>query len=798
MKPSARGSFGAQLKALREGAGFTQEELATIAGLSVHAVSALERGERRRPHVETVRALAAALDISGASRDALVGSARPTAMADDDLTGDSVPMPPTALIGRDIEMHTLRLWLDDRRARLVTLIGPGGVGKTRLALELARVLTEAGATHVVFVPLAAVDNPALVAPTVAEALGLADVSAFDLPRRARHACGDRRTLLVLDNFEHVLEAAPLVAELLAGVPSLQLLVTSRAPLRIRGEREFIVGPLACDEDTDATSPLDPARCPAAQLFTERVRDVQPDFSLTPANGTTVAAICRRLDALPLALELAARWTRLLTLDGLLLRLQQDVLLSSVGARDLPERQQTMNATVAWSYQLLGPDERRAFRRLGVLPGAFTIDAAAAVLAHECLAVTDDEALAAIAGVMDKSLLLRAERSPATRSLYRMLETVRAYAAHELVACGERDDAMRGLVRYCIAEAALATNGLVGPAQVEWLDRVRSNLENYRATMSWLIECGQSADAADMALALKYFWLIRGHVAEGLRWYEQILSMPSLSPVAESKALLGAGLMWYAQGELDRARIAVDRALPLARGSSDIGLVAQAEHLMGHIERAGGNLDAAREHFSRSLEQSRLLSDPSAAGKALTGLAAVAIASGDTDGAEGLLDEAAAGLQHAGPWFLSLALWLRALLAIRRGNADDAIRWAHESLVRIRELNDRFAFVYALVPLAAAAVLNGRHVWAARLLGVRDAVALRSGATLVDRAVHDLRAQVEWNARAHLGADRWAAAYATGQAVSDDSLLQEVDNACTGSITARGGHTTAEQREYSAV
>ena len=221
---------------------------------------------------------------------------------------------------------------------------------------------------------------AFVASAIGEALGLFDVSAVDLPQRARVACDGRPTLLVLDNFEHVLDVAPLVANLLSSVASLQVLATSRAALHVRGEREYVVGALPLDIDPDAMSPADLARCPAVRLFVERAREVQHDFRLTAANGPTVVAICRRLDALPLAIELAAPWIKMLTAENLLRRLGRDALLSAAAPRDLPERQQTMNATVAWSYQLLNPDEQRAFRRFGVLPGLFPIDAAAAVLA----------------------------------------------------------------------------------------------------------------------------------------------------------------------------------------------------------------------------------------------------------------------------------------------------------------------------------------------------------------------------------------------------------------------------------
>jgi transcriptional regulator with XRE-family HTH domain len=348
MKVGVPGPFGTRLRALREAAGFTQEELATIAGLSVHAVSALERGERRRPHVETVRALSAALDLTGAARDALVGSARPPAphVAVDELADVALPAALTVLIGRDDDVQVLREWLADHTLRLITLTGPGGAGKTRLALELGHAMADAGATRVVFVPLSAVRDPGFVSRAIAEAFGLADVTAIDLPSRARVVCEDRPTLLVLDNFEHVLDAAPLVADLLTSVASLRMLVTSRALLRLRREREYIVGPLALPVSSDANPSTDLA--PAVRLFVERVREVQPDFRLTSANDGVVTAICRRLDALPLALELAAPWMKVLTAEELLRRLEHDVLLSSVAPRDLPERQQTMNATVAWS------------------------------------------------------------------------------------------------------------------------------------------------------------------------------------------------------------------------------------------------------------------------------------------------------------------------------------------------------------------------------------------------------------------------------------------------------------------
>jgi predicted ATPase/DNA-binding XRE family transcriptional regulator len=779
MKTAAAGSFAGHLKALRESAGFTQEELATIAGLSVHAVSALERGERRRPQVETVRALSAALDLSAPARDALMGSAREPAQlaAVDEPSGVALPLAPTTLIGREADLQTLRDWLADPAARLITLTGPGGAGKTRLALEVARAIAEGDRTRVLLVSLAPIRDPGFVASAIAEALGLADVTAVDLPKRARAACEDRATLMVLDNFEHVLDAAPLVADLLTSVTSLRVLVTSRASLRLRGEREYLVGPLDLQMRCEAMSPADLARVPAVRLFIERIRDVRPDFRLTPANGPIVAAICRRLDALPLALELAAPWIKVLTAENLLRRLEHDVLLPTVGSRDLPERQQTMNATVAWSYQLLDPEEQRAFRRFGVLPGLFPIPAAAAVLAgRESASAESDDALRAAAGLIDKSLLLRAETSVVkTCPLYYMLETVRAYAALELAAAGERDDALEGLVRYSTREAALAADGLVGVAQVEWLDRVREDLESYRAALSSLIERGRSAEAADIAWALLWFWVIRGHAGEGLHWYEEILKLSAVEPAAEARALLGGAAMSYTQGELARARAFVMRAMAAAARIGDRAIMVQAENLSGHVEHADGNVSAARDWFTRAVEGFQALGIMWGAGNALSGVAEVALAAGDAGEAERLLDQAAVSLRHAGPWFRALPDYVRAVVAVRRGDADEAIALVRESLTGIRELQDKFAFVYALVPLAAAAVLKGDDAWAARILGAREAVTERTGATVVDNAVHDLQEQVERDARARLGPDRWAMAYAAGRKTSIDGLLKDIDN-----------------------
>jgi hypothetical protein len=530
------------------------------------------------------------------------------------------------------------------------------------------------------------------------------------------------------------------------------------------------------------SVADLARVPAVHLFVERVRDGSPDFRLTPANGATVAAICRRLDALPLALELAAPWIKVLTPEDLLRRLAKDVLLSTPALRDLPERQQTMNATVAWSYQLLDAAEQRAFRRFGALPGLFPIDAAAEVLAGRTApAAGTDEALGVVARLIDKSLLLRAEFSVvATCPLYYMLETVRACAAIELTASGEYDDALEGLVRYSAGEAALAGEGLFGPAQNEWFDRVREDLDTHRAALTWLIRHGRGAEASEIAWALLFFWLIRGHATEGMWWYEQILSLPSLPPAAQLRTLLGAAAAAHSHGELEGARTRLTRAIDLARGIGNLEAVAQAAWMFGHVEYSAGNVKAAGDWFTQSHELFQTLAIPWGIGSASSGLAWVALAAGDDARADCLVDEAASALQSVGPWFMALGLYIRILLALRRGNPDEVIALMRQSLTRVRESQDEFAVVYGLVPLAVAAGLKGDDAWVARILGARDAISERAGALLVDPLMRDRLEHTEREARAGLGADRWAQAYAIGRKASIDALIQDIDRALSAS------------------
>jgi predicted ATPase len=453
----------------------------------------------------------------------------------------NLPIQLTDVVGRERELTEVRRLLG--RARLVTLTGAGGVGKTRLALTVAEELGETFADGVAFVDLAPAVHPEAVPLAIARTLGIRHDGDLPLVERLANALHDRDVLLILDNFEHVLPAAPSVLELLQAAPHVTALVTSRAPLRVRGEREFPVSPLAC-QTTTGNEPVNALlRYPALKLFVMRAQDVRPDFALTQANATAVAEICRRLDGLPLALELAAARIRVLSPEAMLGPLGQGLTLLTGGPRDLPARQQSLRATIAWSYELLSPAEQAMFRRAAVFAGDFSLDAAewvagvgsgvskaGPIVRPSATRNPPPDTLDLLASLVEKNLLSRRE-GPESGPRFAMLKTVRDFGLEQLEARGEADGAHHAHAAYFVAFVEEAAPHVRRAQRESWLRRIDAEMDNLRSAVAWSSAGADGGEAlVRIVVALSFlYWRICGHLHEGWRWCELALAMPAAQP-----------------------------------------------------------------------------------------------------------------------------------------------------------------------------------------------------------------------------------------------------------------------------
>jgi len=476
-----------------------------------------------------------------------------------------MPKPPlptslTPLLGREQETTRLCQLLRRPEVRLVTITGPGGVGKTSLALQVAHELQDTFANGVFFTSLTPVSDPTLIVPTIAQTLGLPESPSRLLFDSLKDYLHDRQTLLLLDNFEQIISAAPLLTELLSACARLQLLVTSREGLRVRGEQEFLLSPLALPDQPPVETLL---QCPSVALFVQGAQAAQLEFRLTPQNAAAVAEVCARLDGLPLALELAAARIKLFPPQAMLARLRDSPLqLLTVGARDLPARQQTLRRAVQWSYDLLDDEEQRAFRWFSVFVGGSTLEAALAVLGPPT-------SLDVLDSLASKSLLRQIETNDAARLV--MLETIREFGWEQLTLTAELEAARRAHAAYYLSFAEQAEPHLVGIDQKAWLRRLEVEQDNLRAALRWAIEHHAGEMAQRMAGALQPFWLTRGYWSEGRRWLEESLAMDSgatLAPAVRAKALYGAGILTRFQGDFARARMLLEQSLTVYRALAD--------------------------------------------------------------------------------------------------------------------------------------------------------------------------------------------------------------------------------------
>ena len=758
-------TFAEMLRRYRRDVGLTQEELAERADISVRGIAGLEIGERHTPRRETVQVLANALALAGEDRVRFEAAARAPTPRGAPIARHNLPTPLSSFVGRERESEDVRRILLTPPARLVTLIGPGGVGKTRLALRVLEEVRHSFPDGVRFVDLAYLRHPKHVQGAIAYALNIHETMDRPVADALRTFLRDKRMLLLLDNFEHLLEAAPQVAELLVTCQQLKVLVTSRAPLQLTVEREYPVPPLSLPDLGSPSTPTALVDYEAKRLFVERARSIQPNFVVDDSNAEIIGQICRRLDGLPLAIELAAPLVRIFPPDNLLARLGHSLRLLRGGARDLPERQQTLRATLDWSYKLLPEADQELFATLAVFKGGCTVEAAEFV----CSPRQDIDIVQRLRSLAERSLITQVSNHSWSRLI--MLETVHEYA-DELLLHSEDNSAIRQRhAEYFLLLAERSEPEVRGSAQEQALERLGAERGNLLAALSWFVDEGRGENALRLATALGRFWLIRGPFSEGHHWLEAALALDQdSSPDLRIRTLNELGRIACEQGDLDRAATWLYESLSLSGRASDPLCRASASTTLGTVLLRQGDYAHSSRLFEDSLELSHAAGDDSQLAAALNGLGWVALLQGSFGPARDLFERSLSLRRDVGSlWSVAAPLDSLAFEAFHRGEHERADHLAAEALRLFGKVGDRRGASECLDQLASISLVGGELHRAARLRGAAHAMRKSIGAARpvlmpVDYDEYQARVQTE------AGGGDIALAWADGEAMDLETAV----------------------------